>query len=114
MFRRYVSGALRLSCERRPHRPQFEGARMSFRRLSSRFLPSRFKPLVLTFLTGAASAGTPGIDLEVTVGTDLSDGACAATSSLDVLVGTEVNFCYRVTNNTATTLEYQSLDDSIE
>jgi hypothetical protein len=75
---------------------------------------SRFTPLVLTFLAAAASAGTPGIDLEVTVGTDLGEGACAAATSLDALVGEEVNFCYRVTNNTATTLEYQSLDDSIE
>src|SRR6476646_1284781 len=87
-----------------------EGARMSF----SRFRLSRFRPLVLTFLTGAASAGTPGIDLEVTVGTDLSEGACDAATSLDALVGDEINFCYRVTNNTATTLEYQSLDDSVE
>ncbi len=82
---------------------------------------SRFRPFALTFLTGiaataagAASAGTPGIDLEVTVGTDLSEGACGAATSLDSLIGDEVNFCYRVTNNTAATLQYQSLDDSIE
>jgi len=80
---------------------------------------SRFRLIVLTFLTGiaataAASGGTPGIALDVTVGTDLSEGACGTTTSLDVLIGDEVNFCYRVTNNTATTLQYQSLDDSVE
>ena len=75
---------------------------------------SRFTALVLTVLACAANAGTPGIDLEVTVGTDLGEGACGSATSLDALVGDEVNFCYRVTNNTATALEFQSLDDSIE
>lgn len=80
---------------------------------------SRLRSIVLTCMVGiaATAAGTAtagGIDVEVTVGTDLADGACAAATSLDVLVGDEVNFCYRVTNNTGTTLEYQSLDDSIE
>ena len=70
--------------------------------------------------SGAASAvisgvsGSPGIALQVTVGTDLTPGACAATSTLDVLVGDRVNFCYRVTNTTAVPLAYQSLGDSIE
>ena len=70
--------------------------------------------------TGAATAGitgesgTPGIALEVTVGTDLTPGACAVTTTLDVLVGDRVNFCYRITNTTAVSLSYQSLIDSIE
>jgi len=84
----------------------------------NRFLFSRFRSRLLIGLAalaaaGAAQAGT-GIDVEVTVGTDLAPGACGSATSLDALVGAEVNFCYRVTNNTATTLEYQSLDDSVE
>jgi len=63
--------------------------------------------------SGAAIAGT-GIEVAVSVGTDLSEGACGGATSIDVLVGDEVNFCYRVTNNTGTTLAYQTLDDSVE
>ena len=78
----------------------------------------RFRFCLLLILTGAASsvalAGTPGIDVQVTVATDIPPDGCGAATSVDVLVGEEVNFCYRVTNNTATTLDYQSLDDSIE
>jgi plastocyanin len=80
------------------------------------FTCSRFRAVLwLTALAASpALAGDPGIDLEVTVGADLSPDACAATSSLDVTVGDEVNFCYRVTNHTATTLVSQSFDDSVE
>ena len=82
---------------------------MSFSRTRSR------AALFLTALAAStAFAGDPGIDLEVTVGNDLSPDACAPTSSLDVAVGDEVNFCYRVTNTTSTTLAYQSFDDSVE
>ena len=59
-------------------------------------------------------AGDPGIALQVTVGTDLAADACAEATSLDVLVGDRVNFCYRVTNNTAAPLAYQSLVDSVD
>lgn len=55
-----------------------------------------------------------GIQLQVSVGTDLTMGACGTSTSLDVLVGDRVNFCYRVTNNAAVALAYQSLDDSVE
>jgi len=79
---------------------------------------SRFRSCLLVILTcagsSAAFAGVPGIDVQVTVATDIPADGCGAATSLDVLVGDEVNFCYRVTNNTATTLEYQSLDDSVE
>ena len=84
---------------------------------------SRFRTILLLLLSGVAAAtcgmavasGTGGgIDVQVTVGTDLAPDACAATTSLDVLVGDKVNFCYRVTNNSATPLAYQSLDDSVD
>jgi len=82
---------------------------MSFSRFHSR------AALFLTaFAASSAFAGDPGIDLEVTVGTDLSPDACASTTSLAASVGDEVNYCYRVTNHTATTLAYQSFDDSVE
>jgi len=82
--------------------------------MSFRCSRSRAVVLLTAFAASTALAGDPGIDLEVTVGTDLSPDACASTSSLDVSVGDEVNFCYRVTNHTATTLAYQSFDDSVE
>jgi hypothetical protein len=82
--------------------------------MSFRCSRSRAVALLTAFAASTALAGDPGIDLEVTVGTDLSPDACASTSSLDVSVGDEVNFCYRVTNHTSTTLAYQSFDDSVE
>jgi hypothetical protein len=82
--------------------------------MSFRCSRSRAVLLLTAFAASTAFAGDSGIDLEVTVGTDLSPDACAPASSLDVAIGDEVNFCYRVTNNTSTTLAYQSFDDSVE
>jgi hypothetical protein len=64
--------------------------------------------------SGAGVSGNPGIALQVTVGTDLASGACATASTLDVLIGDRINFCYRVSNTTAVPLAYESLDDSVE
>lgn len=65
-------------------------------------------------LPAAASVAGSGIELQVTVGTDLAPGACGAATSLQVIYGDEVNFCYRVTNRTAATLGYQALSDSTD
>jgi hypothetical protein len=51
--------------------------------------------------------------LTSTVGTDLAPDACAATHTVDVAVGDQVNFCYAVVNHTGLTLSYQSLDDGV-
>ncbi|MBO9663636.1 hypothetical protein [Dokdonella sp.] len=61
----------------------------------------------------AATAGS-GIALAVTVGTDLSPNACGGATSLEVVFGDEVNFCYRVTNRTAAALDYQALSDDVD
>lgn len=52
------------------------------------------------------------VTLEQTVGTDLSAGACSSVKSLIVETRTPVNFCYRLTNNTQTTLNYQTVRSS--
>ncbi|MFI4952150.1 MAG: hypothetical protein ACHP7M_03320 [Burkholderiales bacterium] len=61
-----------------------------------------------------ATAGTTGIDLAVTVGTDTGDGACATSTSLIVPVGTAVNYCYVVTNHSGQDLALQTAADNIQ
>ncbi|HUD41704.1 MAG TPA: Ig-like domain-containing protein [Dokdonella sp.] len=51
------------------------------------------------------------IEVAVTLGTD-APPACAGTTSLDVVAGTPVNYCFTVTNRTAQTLRYHSLSAS--
>jgi hypothetical protein len=72
----------------------------------------------LSFFVSAALAATgiahaaAQLDLAVTVGTDPDPGVCAATTTLGVLTGTAVNYCYRATNTGTTTLLYHDLVDS--
>ncbi|WP_223789163.1 hypothetical protein [Marinicella meishanensis] len=58
---------------------------------------------------GLAQAGDP-LTLEVTVGTDTSPGVCGVDTTLTVDPGTDVNFCYTVTNNSGDTFETHTLD----
>ncbi|MEP7041729.1 MAG: hypothetical protein ABI843_01625 [Dokdonella sp.] len=60
----------------------------------------------------AADSYADGIVLVRTVGTDLSAGACGTDSALTVETGTQVNFCYRVTNQSSIPLVYQSLESA--
>lgn len=61
---------------------------------------------------GATARGT-GIDLSVTLGTDLADGACGGDTQLEVTRLDLVNFCYVVTNHSATTLAWHTLADDV-
>lgn len=67
-------------------------------------------------LTALAAAGTAHavaqLDLAVTVGTNLTPGFCATTTTLGVLAGSDVNYCYRATNTGTSTLQYHDLVDS--
>lgn len=54
-----------------------------------------------------------GIGLAVTVGTDVSEGACGTDATLQVTAGDQVNYCYVVTNNSAATLTYHTLSDDV-
>jgi hypothetical protein len=54
-----------------------------------------------------------GIDLQVTLGSDLSDGACGTDTQLDVTRLDQVNFCYTVTNQSSVALTYQTLSDDV-
>ncbi len=65
----------------------------------------------------AAQAGPAGAGLALTVGLAPDDGdpaTCGTATELAVRVGDAVNFCYVVTNTSATTLAYQTLDDSVD
>jgi hypothetical protein len=61
---------------------------------------------------GGGTRGT-GIGLQVTLGTDLSDGACGTDTQLDVTRLDQVNFCYRVTNLSDVALNYHTLADDV-
>ena len=84
---------------------------------------------IALFIAGTASATPPaaprpasvsaqgaqgsGLALQVTLGTDLSDRACGTDTQLDVTQLDQVNFCYRVTNQSSVTLNYQTLADDV-
>lgn len=54
-----------------------------------------------------------GIDLHVTLGTDLADGACGTDTQLDVTRLDQVNLCYTVTNASDVTLAFHTLADDV-
>lgn len=72
-------------------------------------------------VSGSASEGVSGIffaspvldeiSLDLTVGTN--PNTCATTDSIAVLPNTEVTYCYKVTNNTQTTLSSHTLTDTV-
>ena len=73
-------------------------------------------PLFMAERPAAADAAHPGgegISLAVTLGTDVSEGACGTDTTLQATVGDPINFCYVVTNNSSTTLNFQSLADDV-
>jgi hypothetical protein len=61
--------------------------------------------------TAAVIRGTPAIALTATVG--LNADSCASTSSLTAAIGTDVYYCYRVTNMGDLPLTLHDLTDSI-
>ncbi len=65
---------------------------------------------LLGILFGNTGGGGDGITLEKTVGTN--PNACAATDTITVNAGTDVTYCYNVTNNTDITLSLHNLEDS--
>ncbi|MGA9829470.1 MAG: hypothetical protein WBQ57_14205 [Rhodanobacteraceae bacterium] len=66
-------------------------------------------------IIGAMGGGGSGIDLTVGLALDNGDpNQCGSATSLDVTQGDSVNFCYTVTNNSMTTLNYQSLSDDVD
>lgn len=65
--------------------------------------------------TGAdlAGCGSGGICLRATVAVDNGDPAqCGTQTSLQVVRGTRVNYCYKASNESAATLNYHSLSDT--
>ncbi|MGA9343392.1 MAG: hypothetical protein WBV61_13790, partial [Rhodanobacteraceae bacterium] len=69
----------------------------------------------LQIIGAVGGGGGPGIDLTVGLALDNGDpNQCGTATSLDVTQGDSVNFCYTVTNNSMTTLNYQSLSDDVD
>lgn len=65
--------------------------------------------------TGAdlAGCGSGGICLRATVAVDNGDPAqCGTQTSLQVVRGTRVNYCYKASNESTATLNYHSLSDT--
>jgi hypothetical protein len=62
--------------------------------------------LLLAFGATPAIAGTPSLGLTLTLSQDTTPGSCGDQSSLSVMTGTEVNYCYTLTNNTGETLAF--------
>ncbi len=61
-------------------------------------------------IIGTGGGGGDGIEVAKTVGT--TPGTCAATDTINVPIGTDVYYCYEVTNNSNITLSLHTLDDS--
>lgn len=61
-----------------------------------------------------SSCGAGDLCLVSTVGTDLMQGACASTQTIDATVGDQLNFCYTVTNNTGIALDYHTLQNNVD
>lgn len=66
---------------------------------------------VFTVVTDSATVHTPSITLQATVGTDPQN--CATTTSITVTAGTEVDYCYAVTNTGGVTLTQHEINDSV-
>lgn len=65
----------------------------------------------------ATSGPSGNVGLALSVGLAPDDGqpeTCGTASTLAVRVGDAINFCYTVTNTSATTLSYHSLSDSTD
>lgn len=61
--------------------------------------------------SGQGSTSLLGLDVTVAPADAAHPDACATTTSIDVAVGDQVNYCYKVTNHSSETLNYQFLRD---
>lgn len=76
--------------------------------------PASAKASSATVRTQGAAGGdcaTDGICLVLTIGTAAAPD-CGTATELEVDIGEPINVCYTMTNHTATTLNYQTLNDS--
>jgi hypothetical protein len=74
---------------------------------------ARAVALVLAiFFAASAAAGEPRIDLALTMTTDTTPGACGDQSSMTVLTGAQVNYCYVITNQTGETLNFLTAEQN--
>jgi len=69
---------------------------------------------VVGAIGGGGACTVDGICLDVTLGTDLSPGACGDARTLAVWTGDPVNYCYVLTNNSGMPLRHHSLSDNID
>ncbi len=69
---------------------------------------------VLGTTGGGGTCGAGQLCLESTVGTDTTAGACGTADTIDATVGDQLNFCYRITNNTGIELDYHTLTNNVD
>jgi hypothetical protein len=62
--------------------------------------------LALVLATRVTQAGTPSIDLALTMSADTTPDACAGQASMTAMTGMQVNYCYVLSNNTGDTLNF--------
>ncbi|MGN6519617.1 MAG: hypothetical protein ACTHK2_09370 [Dokdonella sp.] len=69
-------------------------------------MPRFHAALLLALGAAPAIAGTPSVGLTLTLSQDTTPGSCGDQSSLSVMTGTEVNYCYTLSNDTGETLAF--------
>lgn len=70
--------------------------------------------LLLSAFALAPELARAQIDLRVTVGADLSAGACGTEHSLVATAGDPVNYCYTATNQSSDALHFHTLSDTVD
>jgi len=106
----YVNGQ---TIDTRPRRSRVNGLRFAAGRALAALCAALAGASIAVAAPAPHAGQGGGIDLQVTLGTDLSNGACGTDTQLDVTRLDAVNFCYTVTNQSNTTLVYQSLRDDV-
>lgn len=68
---------------------------------------------LLGLLAASAPALAGGLQLDVTVSSDLTPESCGVDDTIAITAGDQVNFCYTVTNQSGETLRYHTLRDDL-
>ncbi len=81
--------------------------------MSKKFNLKHFISAAALMSVASIAAAAPSITLSQTVGTDVTPGACAASSVAVVTLADSVNFCYTVTNDGDEPFDLHALNSSV-